>query len=430
MLPRTLGSRLAAVGFVLALGSSFAVGCAGATTAAPGKPGSSSGGEASSAGGVDVAALFAQEQEPQPVHELATPDGKLRARVEATTAPAVTLEDGYYAITAPNGPSAIQCFVYPERKDTAEVMRLLAEVTLAKNVPEHRWVEVHGDQVGGWGYLVARAHYVVESERGRLAGDFKIASSARGSSSVACIFDAPGHYASFERVLRGLLESLDTAENRTRKKPLEAEIVRTRLEGRMVTLSSSEQRKEGGDVLEQDYDASISLGPEGTLSVSDGASTSTFRKGRLVSASYAQAQHGQMDYALQLTSKDDTYTISGTLQDKPFKTEFTLPGGIPASERSDQLVCDVHKGKTPAVELLEYVPDADPAALTPTRIEKSPDAASHLRVTLGKAQSIVMEVLLDDACDFEKGTMRAGEAVIEVERLWSEEAGAAGKKAK
>jgi hypothetical protein len=143
-----LSSRSTALSLCL----SALLGCGGGGAApAQDKPAPSSGSEAPPAGGgVDIAALFAQEQEPQPVHELALPDGKLRARVEASAPPSLTLEPGgYYAIVAPNGPSAIQCFVYAERKDTAEVMRILADSTIAKNVPKHQWVEVHGDQVAG-----------------------------------------------------------------------------------------------------------------------------------------------------------------------------------------------------------------------------------------------------------------------------------------
>jgi len=372
---------------------------------------------------VDVAAMFATEQAQQPVHLLGTPDGKLKARIEATTTPTVAVEDGLVIITAPNGPSAVQCFVSPARKDSAEVLRLMADGTLGKAAPDHRWVDVHGDQAGGWPYVIARAHYLVDTPKGKLAGDFKIASSARGETTVACLYDAPGHYASFERVLRGLLETLDTAENRELPKALRSEITRTRLDGRMVSLSFNETRKDGKAEVFESFDAMLTLGPEGTLASSDSAKTETFRKGRLESGTYAQSKHGEMDYKLELSSKKDVYSVAGTLQDKPFTAEFTVAGGLPDSERSDAAACVVHRGKKPNSEIMGYVPDADPSAPTPMHFEKSPDPANHLRVSLGKAQGLIMDVTVDAECAMDKGVMRAGEVAIEIERLWLEKHG-------
>lgn len=426
MTGRTRARRLLCTAWLIA-GAALA-GCGGAsepakepTTAA--KPAPTAGAEQPSAKpaaapAVDVAAMFAAEQAQQPVHLIGTPDGKLKARIEATTTPTVTVEDGLIIITAPNGPGDIQCFASPARKDSAEVLRLMAEGTLGKAAPDHRWVEVHGDQAGGWPYIIARAHYFVQTPQGKLAGDFKIASSARGETTVACLYDAPGHYASFERVLRGLLETLDTAENRELAKPQRAEITRTRLEGRMVSLSLNETRKDGKGEVFESFDAMLTLGPEGTLASSDSAKTETFRKGRLERATYAQSKHGEMDYSLELTSKKDAYSITGTLQDKPFTAEFTVPGGLPDAERGDQAACVVHRGKKPSSEILGYVPDADPSAPTPMHFEKSPDPANHLRVSLGKQQGLIMDVRVDADCAMEKGIMRAGEVAIEIERLW------------
>lgn len=365
--------------------------------------------------------MFAAEQEPQAVHLISTPDGKVKGRIEATTTPTVTVEDGFVAITAPNGPSEVECITYPERKDTAEMLRVLADSTLGQAAPQHQWVDVHGDQVAGWPYFIARAHYLLDTPKGKVAGDFKIAASSLGETTVACLYDAPGHYASFERVVRSLLETLDTAENRELEKPLEAEITRTRLAGRMVSLSLNEKHKDGAAELVQSYDATLTIGPEGTLATNDDAKTETFRKGRLESGTYAQSEHGQLDYALELASKKDLYTVKGTLQDKPFNAEFTVAGGLPDGQRGDAVACAVHHGKKPNGEIFGYLPDADPSAPTSMRFEKSPDPTSHLRVSLGKEQGIVMDVTVDGDCEMTKGTLRAGEVAIEIERLWIHE---------
>jgi hypothetical protein len=411
-------------------------GCGGgspeATPAPAPKPAETAGGEKPAAAvepapQADIAALFAQEQAQQSVHLISTADGKLRAQIEAATTPTVEPADGFVVITAPNGPTAIQCFAYPERKDTAEVLRVLAASTLGKAAPEHQWVDVHGDHANGWPYVIARAHYLVSTPQGKMAGDFKIASSSRGATTVACLYDAPGHYATFERVVRGLLETLDTAENRAEPKPLEAEITRTRLAGRMVSLSLHEKHKEGNAEVVEGYDASITIGPEGGLETNDDASTETYRKGRLESATYAQSKEGAIDYMLELASKKDLYTVAGTVQEKPFKADFAVAGGLPDPKRSDAVVCDVHRGKKPSGELLSYIPDADPSGPTPMTFEKSPTPGSHLRMSLGKMGAMVVDVTVDDDCEMVKGSMNAGGVAIEIERIWTDENKGKGK---
>lgn len=411
------------------LGLCLLVGCGGGsapTTPAPeAKPVETAGEEQPAAAAepeapkADIAALFAQEQAQQSIHLISTADGKLRAQIEAATTPSIEPADGFVVITAPNGPTAIQCFAYPERKDTAEVLRVLAATTLGKVAPEHQWVDVHGDQAGGWPYVVARAHYLVSTPQGKMAGDFKIASSSRGATTVACLYDAPGHYATFERVVRGLLETLDTAENRGLKKPLQADIMRTRLPGRMVSLAFHEKHKEGNAEVVEGYDATLTIGPEGGLETSDDASNETYRKGRLESGTYAATKEGAIDHMLKIASKKDLYTVEGTVQEKEFKAEFTVAGGLPDPKRSDAVVCEVHKGKRPKGELLSYMPEADPSAPTPMTFEKSADPASDLRMSLGKTGAMVVDVTVDDECELIKGTMNAGGVAIEIEQIWS-----------
>ncbi len=365
-------------------------------------------------------ALFRQELPEQAVHELSTPKGEVRARMEASSAPTVAVQDGFVSISAPLGEETIECFVYPESKDLAEVIRLMAEATLSQAAPEHGWIDVRADQSQGWPYLLARAHYLVETPQGKMVGDYKIASSVLGETSVVCVFDSPGKYRSFERVVRGLLASLDTEQNRALARPQRSTITRARMQGRMVTLSRREWRLEKRKRTITSSHSMLAIGVQGALSSSDRMRVETYRKGRLESANYAKATAGEFDYDLELAYRKGAYAVTGKLQEKPFEASFRVAGGLMDDLRSDAATCDVHHGKKPSVELLSYEPDADPMAPLPALVEKSPDPDAHLRVTVGKQQALQMSVTVDESCDIVKGAMMAGQVPIEIERLWIE----------
>jgi hypothetical protein len=367
---------------------------------------------------VDLEALLSQETEVLPTHEVATADGKLKAKMEASAAPMVTPGDGFTQLIAPFGEHAMQCFVYPSAKDAGEVLRLLSDGTLKEAAPEHRWVDVHGNQAGGWPYVIARAHYWVNGPEGKLIGDYKIAVSMRGQTTATCLMDAPGQYASFERALGVFLSSLDSAENRTLPKVDSAEVTRTRIEGRMVGISQSASLKDGKDTVTRRYSTQMYIAPDGSLHTSDEASTETFHRGKLQKGSYASASMGELAYSLELSSNKQKYQVKGTVQDKPVEAEFEVKGGILDSEHSNALACEVQQGKKPRVEMLEYTPSANPTGPTPFVVEKSPTADADLLATVGEKQAAQMLMHVDDKCEVERGTLKIGAVSLELERLW------------
>lgn len=414
--------RRSGLGLWLAVAVAW-TGCAAKAGPASAPTGDSSGGEQPSAGLSKQAleAMLAEELAEQPIHELSSPDGSVRARIEASATPTVTPGEGLVTIVAPFGSAPVQCMVFPERKDAADMVRLMVDATLAKVAPQHQWVEVHGDQVRGWPYLIGRAHYLAETERGKLFGDFKIASSTRGATSVVCVHDSPGHYAGFERVLRSLLDTLDSASSRALELLDEIEITRTRIPGRMVSMSVHELTLVKGARMIAAYEHTISIGAQGTLISSDDVSVRTYRKGLLQSATFVQASRGEIDYQLELNAgKKNHYSVTGTLQAKPFSAELDVPGGLLDDVKTDAIVCGVARGKKPTADMLDYAPDADPSAPTAMHFEKSQNAELPLHVTMGKDGAIQMDAALDDECKFRKAAIAMGEISIELERLWIE----------
>jgi hypothetical protein len=207
------------------------------------------------------------------------------------------------------------CFVYPGAKDAGEVVRYMVENTLTKAAPEHQWVDVRGDQMKGRAYVVARAHYLVDTPQGKLLGDFKIAASSQQDASVVCVLDTPGLYGAFERAVRGFLGSLQPKKV-PGPKPVAISIVRGQIPGRLVTLERSYSLKKGGSKMSLTYSTTLAIGSVGKLSTGDDASAKVFTKGSLESGQYASAADGHTLYNLALKRESNAYKVAGVVQDK------------------------------------------------------------------------------------------------------------------
>jgi hypothetical protein len=368
---------------------------------------------------VDLAQVLGRELEAQPSHSVAAADGSFSATMQASGAPQPTAGEGFTRITAPLGDAQLVCFVYPGLKDAGELIRVLVEQTLKKAAPDHQWIDVRGDQVSGRAYVAARAHYWVAGPQGKLAGDFKVAASAFDQSTVACLLDAPGLYASFERSLRSLLGSLDVAASRGAPKPQEVSITRSQVAGRMVNMTRAATTVKGGEKTVVTLSTTLSLGAEGALVTADSAASETFVRGKLNEGSYASFAAGQLAYKLALQRSHSRYKVTGTLKDSPATAEFVVQGGIMDGERSNAEVCKVRDGKLPQAELVAYTPSVDPLNTATTLVTKSstPEADVVAKVQ-GDAGEV--QVKLDESCDMQNGTMKVGELNVQLERLHHE----------
>ena len=327
-------------------------------------------------------------------------------------------------INAPLAEHALMCFVYPSAKDAGEVVRYMVENTLAKAAPQHQWVDVRADQVKGWGYVAARAHYLVDSPDGKLLGDFKIAASAHQDTTLVCVLDAPGLYATFERSLRGMLGSLQVKKGSS-PKPVGMSILRGQIPGRLVTLERKYQLKKGNSKMALSYSTTLAITPDGRLSTSDDASAETYAKGSLESGMYASATDGQAQYNLALTRENKSYKVSGTLQNRPVASEFSAEPAFLDNDRSSAEVCKVRNGKQPQVTLVNYSPDVDPLRPSAMLVEKSATPEGDVRLTRQGVSDAQMFVHLDKKCDIEGGTVKVGAVSVQLERIWHDKPKAA-----
>jgi len=362
---------------------------------------------------------LARELDTLPIRDVVVPGGAFTSQLETAGIPEVSLEDGYVQLRAPFGDSELSCVVYLEAKDLGEVIRLMTDATLAKVAAQHNWVDVHGDQVGGWGYLLGRATYLFESDKGKLLGDFKIAASVRGNATVVCLLDAPGYYASFERALRTFLGSLDVAADRELEKPARLSITRTQVRGRLLGMSRDEHLNNEEGAALRSYSTRLVIGQEGKLQTSDVASGQVYdKKGVLQSGSYVTVTNGEVEYEIELARDGKVYRVAGTLDGKPLVAEFKVEGGIRDSRQSNAQVCLVRDGKKNEALIYSYVPSVEPLKASTTRIVKSSSADADVVATLGEGDAATIRGRLDNECDLARGVIAVGGGSIELERLF------------
>jgi hypothetical protein len=368
---------------------------------------------------VDIRALLAAEIEPQALQPVAAADGSFKATLEASSPPEVIPKDGLTMVQAELGAGPMLCFVYLDIRDIGELVGQAAQTSFDDGT-RHEWVDVHGDQVEGSGYVIGRAHYLGDENK---LGDLKVGAAASSQATLLCMHDGPGQYASFERVLRGFISTLEVAAPQE-PVPLGRTITRAQIPGKMVTITRTFALNQGKERVNHSYSATLALGAKGELAVAEDGSMETFEKGTLKSGRYISADGGQLKYQIALERDEKSYKISGTVENKPMASEFPVdPAGFLDEERRSAQICKVRDGKLPRFAMVDYDPDSDPLGPSTGIYEKNDTADGELKLRIeGQTDGAEVFLKLDDACDPAGGTVKAHGVTVQVERLFHEKA--------
>lgn len=366
-----------------------------------------------------VRALLAREVEAIPVREFKTGDDSVSGAMESSTDPVVTVQEGYIQVNGgPLGGGPVQCFIYPESKDPGALIQIMVEATLTANkaIVRHQWVHVRAGQSSGWPYVLAQAHYLVDTPEGAKLGDYKIAASSKSETTVVCLHDVPGYLNSFERVFAGFTGSLDTASNRADVVPLRSSITRTGIGNRIAGIARHERfEAEGGGEVLISSTVSLSIGPDGSLKSDDSAESVTVRDGIVQSGTYALATRGELDYELELTRTKTGYHVVGTVQGKQITAEIPMKDGIADSDTQDAQACQIMAGKVESVSAPSYEPSMNPVGITTLEVTRSKREGYHLAADIGGLQ---MHMEVDADCDMIRGIADLGPVTMTVQRLW------------
>jgi hypothetical protein len=363
---------------------------------------------------LDAEAAFRKESEPLAPQPVQAADFK--ASIESAYAVEVIAKQGFTQINGQLGEGWLSCAVYPGEQPILDMLAYPASAVLTEN---RGWLDVHGDQIEGVAYVLARARH----DDGHQVGDLKVGAAVLPGVSVVCAHDAPGLYASFERVLRGFIASLELAEPPKQPAPSERSIVRVQNPGRFVELKRMFTYEEPGETRYRRVFTSLRIDDGGALTSTDETIVTHFAHGTLQAGEYTQATNGQSAFELHLKREGATFKVSGVLQGQPITGEFPALAGFRDERGNAAEVCKVRAGKLQQSMLLDFVPSHDPLHASTLVVEKNDTPEGDVRMKLeGDRQAAEMFVHLDEACEGASGIIKMGSESMPFERIFHQAA--------
>jgi hypothetical protein len=366
-----------------------------------------------------VRALFERELPTLAKRRFETPLG-ISGQVEAAAAPTVQATAQAAALTIPLGTGQpITCSLFPTRIGVGETFWRLVEAA-QKNVKVVAALPAEVVAVDGSALVLAQVVYQLESEKGPLAGQMKLAALAHPSHSLLCVHDEPGYSATFARLVKGLAASLAGGPRDERADAVFAELSVLRVGNLPVGFGERAvwRRKEGGLRAEEHGTQLLPRGPADLVTL-DSVSVEELDRGDLLArGTFAQVTNGELDGRMVLVREPDgkTYRYDGEKDGKPLQGTFATAGGISSDLWLARRLA--RSAPAPKGDLVHegYSMSSNPVA--PVSVAWRPDPASPRRGTLEVGALRISGDLADDGM-LRVGEMPVGPAKLVVERVWS-----------
>lgn len=382
---RRARGRSSRVSALLAL--SLLAGCGGASAGADPAAAPAPAKETAKDEPFDLQKALAREVDDLSAREIRTAAWSARALAAADVK--VAPREEAVALTIPIGTEHhVQCFVYGTMLDAGEAIRQFlklldpGKVEISRVAPSG--VSVHRETPA----IFVQAYYLFPTPRGKAAGMLKIALHADGQHPVACLHDEVGYVRTFERVAKGLFDSLDAKEKAKRPEFVETLIVR--IGDVPVGFEHSELLKDE-DGQRRWFSRSTSLWPRSptVLEIEDDASNVILdADGRIQKGIWFESSDGKESRRIELSRKKNfQYEVSGEADGKKVSGTLTVAGkkwlASPLSTARE--LARLAKGKGPfELKQQEYEPGVNPSELVEIRYAR--DASGALTMTLGKMQ--------------------------------------------
>lgn len=264
--------------------------------------------------------------------------------------------------------------------------------------------------------------YLMDQQGTLGRGQVKVLAYSSDDASLVCLHDEPGYARTFKRVASALAAELARALAKVREVPVFRSVDLLSTQGltlgfartswfrnpdgtlRLVSVGSMVVPRSQSDWLTTDQ---LSV----TLAAKDG--TVTRKRGLLWS-------NGEVEKDVTLERKKaGTYAYQGTVQGKALQGELkTRDGKDLASDllQARRIKQVLLSGKKAELRLEDYLPEANPVALTPVTMQKLP-GPGRVSAWVGTLQ---LEGTFDADGVSQKSSMQAGPATIVQERLFSE----------
>lgn len=264
--------------------------------------------------------------------------------------------------------------------------------------------------------------YASVAEGRRSVGQLKLMAYASDEAPMFCLFDEPGYTQTFHRVAGAAAARLARALEAPGERPSFRSVDLTHIQGMPVGFSKSLWRRQPNGTV-----TIVSVGamlvprtPVDWLTTDHETSATIAKDGALREKRFLAVTGAQLSRELLLRrTKPGTYRYSGTVQGKAIegvlktKGQKDLPSELHIARR---LKRELLSGKTARLELEDYLPDANPAALTLVAVKKM---AGPRDVTM-ELGPMTLDVTLDASGFSEKAAVRVGPMTVIEERAFVE----------
>ncbi|MEN7342450.1 MAG: hypothetical protein AAAFM81_05875 [Pseudomonadota bacterium] len=319
-----------------------------------------------------------------------------------------------------------ECYAYDGDSNSATLLSNIAEVGI-QNVLEANGASLKSrtiqsvivDHVGAQPIMALEWFLIIEKAEGeQLAAQTKAAVAVIDKTSVACIHTEMGYSKSFLQMFVEFVENASTSTDDI--SPYYQELYLVQLNDQAVGFAKMDYvRDEEGDSRIVSVESSAFAADRSTLSTSDGYSYEwSTPQGGLINAYSANVENGELTMQLDLSrDENDIWGVKGNIQGKEYATELPDVSTIESGLRQIQTVRDViGDAERTEGDLIAWIPDADPAALTRVTFNQDEDNMSG---TLSLGPLVMKTKIAGDGTISEMASDLGG-MTMTMTRVWSE----------
>lgn len=362
--------------------------------------------------------LLEREVPPLAVQPFRTPRG-VQGSAEAAAPPQVQGGDPADEVAIPLGTAMpVTCAIFAERLDAAAATwRTIEAAKRSVKILGARPVEVLA--VAGSALLFTEVTYQVDTEKGPMLGQLKLAVYADDARSLLCHHDEPGYGDTFERVVKGLAASLQGGGTDERAGARFAEIFVMRLGGIPVGYTERVIRDGGGGRVSTTYASQLlPRSPTDLLANDTWTEEVLDAKDLLASGTFVHMSNGELDTKIHLTRRDDrrTFRYEGEKGGKPLAGSFRTKAGLSTDLWFARRLAATAPAPKGPLRHEAYSFEANPVAALPVVYRADRAAPRRASMEMGP---IRITGDLDEHGLFTMGELPVGPTKLVVERVWS-----------
>jgi hypothetical protein len=270
------------------------------------------------------------------------------------------------------------CIFYKEAIDAGNAIRTVLngvmERATIERISAYRVTSTQGVPI-----IFLEGRYAVDAPDGKQGGSLKLSMSPRLQTPVLCFLDEPGYLEAFTSAVTGIMSSL------TVKEPANvadySEIWATSVDGLALGYQWFQMFDEGqGKRSTVSVTAAFVPAGPGQLSTSDDVEVLKSDASGVLEGTFTEVEGGEVAHDLTLSrSGKSKYSVSGKVQGKDFKSEFSAQK-LPDDVATYRLLLQNHT-KTTQLTIKEFDPSLDPSG--PTEVRYAID---------GKAKTVAIQM--------------------------------------